>query len=166
MPKSRAVALRLIVHWAVLLFGPLLLVAALAISSWITAMPLIARADESLGLKAHLLQALPLLVEFCGLAACYRLIPNCVVRVRDAAIGALVATILFEAAKRGFAAYVTNGSSYSQIYGALAIIPIFILWIYLSWLLVLFGASLAAAVAAFDYRPPVQQSRGTDAEVV
>ena len=166
VPKSRAVALRLVVHWLVLMFGPLLLVAGLALSSWIATMPLVARADESLGLKAHLIGVLPLLIEFFGLTACYRLIPNCAVRMRHAAIGALVATLLFEVAKRGFTAYVSAGSSYSQIYGALAIIPIFILWIYLSWLLVLLGASLAATIQSFDYRPPMQRSMADDDEVV
>ncbi len=166
VPKPRAVALRLVVHWAVLTLGPLLLVAALAASSWIAAMPLVARADESLGIKAHLLGALPLSIEFFGLIASYRLIPNCRVRLRDAAAGALLATILFEIAKRGFTAYITNGSSYSQIYGALAIIPIFILWIYLSWLLVLLGASLAATLAAFDCRPRAPAPMMADSEVV
>lgn len=166
VPKSRAVALRLVVHWLVLMFGPLLLVAGLALSSWIATMPLVARADESLGLKAHLIGVLPFLIEFFGLTACYCLIPNCRVRLRDAAIGGLVAALLFEAAKRGFTAYVSDGSSYSQIYGALAIIPIFILWIYLSWLLVLLGASLAATIQSFDYRPPMPRSMADDDEVV
>src|SRR5438445_1719882 len=165
MPKPRAVALRLVVHWMVLTLGPLLLVAALALSSWIAAMPLVARAGESLGL-AHLLGVLPFLIEFFGLTTCYRLIPNCRVRLREAATGGLVAALLFEAVKRGFAAYVSNGSSYSQIYGALAIIPIFILWVYLSWLLVLLGASLAATVHAFDYLAPMQRTTKSDNEVV
>lgn len=165
VPKPRAVALRLVVHWAVLLLGPLLLVTALAVSSWIAAMPLVARADESLGIRAHLLRALPFLIEFAGLTACYRWIPNCVVRLRHAAIGALVAALLFEVAKRSFTAYATDGSSYSQIYGALAIIPVFILWIYVSWLLVLLGASLAATLTAFDYRAHAPRAESGDAAV-
>jgi len=164
--KPRGVAWRVAMNWAVLIFGPLLLVTALAAASWVAATPLLERAEESFGLKAYLLRALPWIVEFGGLAACYRLVPHCPVRLRDAAIGALVATILFELAKRGFSAYATDGSSYSRIYGALAIIPIFIVWIYLSWLTVLFGASLAAAIAAFDYRPRAQHVQGTDREVV
>lgn len=161
--KPRGVALRLLVNWSVLVFGPLLLAAALAAASWIAAMPVIEQAGESLGLQNYLLRVLPIAVEFFGLSACYWLVPHCAVRLRDAVIGASVATLLFEGAKRGFAAYITNGSSYGQIYGALATIPIFILWVYLSWLIVLFGASLAAAVAAFDYRPPNQ---GNDDQVV
>ncbi len=95
---------------------------------------------------------LPFAIQWFSLTACYVIIPNCRVRIRDAAIGALFAAIAFEAAKRGFAAYVTAGSSYSQVYGALAIIPIFILWVYVSWIVVLVGATIAATLAAFDYR--------------
>ena len=72
-------------------------------------------------------------------------------RVRHAVIGAFIAALLSEAAKRGFTLYV--GKSYNQVYGALAIIPMFIVWIYLSWIVVLVGASIAATLSAFDYRP-------------
>jgi membrane protein len=140
-------------YWTVITLTPLLLVAALAISSYVFALPLLAEAGESFQVKARLLGVLPFLIQWFVLTGCYALIPNCRVRARDAAIGALAATVAFEAAKRGFAAYVTAGSSYSQVYGALAIFPIFIIWIYLSWIIVLLGASLAASLAAFDYRP-------------
>lgn len=153
VPTGRTTASRLIMYWTVLTAGPLLLVGALAISSYVVALPLLAAAGESFQAKARLLGALPFLIQWFALCACYVLIPNCRVRVRHAAIGALLAAIAFEAAKRGFAAYVTAGSSYSQVYGALAIIPIFIVWIYLSWIIVLIGASIAATLAAFDYRP-------------
>jgi membrane protein len=82
----------------------------------------------------------------------YIVIPNRSVRFRHALIGSFIAAALFELAKRGFAAYVTR-TSYQQVYGAIAIVPIFIFWIYLSWAIVLFGASLTASLNAFDYRP-------------
>jgi membrane protein len=74
------------------------------------------------------------------------------VRKSSAVIGALITALVFEAAKRVFAGYISSGASYQEIYGALAIVPIFIFWIYLSWILVLLGASLTASIAAFDYR--------------
>jgi membrane protein len=79
-------------------------------------------------------------------------IPNRSVRFRHALIGSFIAAALFELAKRGFALYVTR-TSYQQVYGAIAVVPIFIFWIYLSWAIVLFGASLTASLNAFDYRP-------------
>lgn len=153
VPAGRTAMARFIMYWAVITLGPLLLVAALAISSYVFALPLLAQADESLQMKARLLGVLPFAIQWFSLIACYVLIPNCRVRIRDAAIGALFAAIAFEVAKRGFAAYVIAGSSYSQVYGALAIVPIFIIWVYVSWIVVLVGASLAATLAAFDYRP-------------
>ncbi|HET8943043.1 MAG TPA: virulence factor BrkB family protein [Rudaea sp.] len=148
---------RFVVYWAVLTLVPLLLGVALALSSYLFALPLLHAADLEFTFKTYVLGALPFLLEWVVLAAAYVWIPNRSVRLRDAAIGALVAAILFELTKRGFAAYVTSGANYEQVYGTLAIIPIFILWIYLCWILVLLGASLTAIIAAFDYRPSAER---------
>lgn len=153
VPTGRTAAPRLIMYLTVLSAGPLLLIGALAISFYVLALPLLVAAGESFRLKASVLGVLPFLIQWFALCLSYIVIPNCRVRMRHAAIGAFVAAIAFEAAKRGFALYVTAGSSYSEVYGALAIIPIFIIWIYLSWIIVLAGASLVATLAAFDYRP-------------
>ena len=153
---------RFVMYWAVLTLVPLLLGVALALSSYLFALPLLHAADLEFTFKTYILGALPFALEWLVLAAAYVWIPNRSVRVRDAAIGALVAAILFELAKRGFAAYVTTGANYEQVYGTLAIIPIFILWIYLSWILVLLGASLTAIIAAFDYRPSAMQLQPGD----
>ena len=155
VPTGRTAAARFIMYWTVLTLGPLLLAAALAISSYVFALPMLAEAGESFQVKARVLGVLPFFILWFALSASYVLIPNRRVRLRDAAIGALVAAIAFEAAKRGFTSYV--GASYNQVYGALAIVPIFIVWIYLSWIIVLVGASLAATLAAFDYRPYAPQ---------
>lgn len=144
---------RFIVYWAVLTLMPLLLGVAMALSSYLFALPLLHAADLEFTFKRYVLGAVPFVLEWVVLCAAYAWIPNRSVRLRDAAIGASVAAVLFELAKRGFAAYVTTGANYEQVYGALAIIPVFILWIYLCWILVLLGASLTAIIAAFDYRP-------------
>jgi membrane protein len=152
---GRTTASRLIMYWTVLTAGPILLAGGLAISSYVFALPLLAEAGESFQFKARLLGKLPFLIQWFALTAMYRLIPNCRVRMRHAAIGALIAALASEVAKIGFTSYV--GASYNQVYGALAIIPIFIVWIYLSWIIVLVGASLASTLAAFDYRPDAPQ---------
>jgi membrane protein len=96
---------------------------------------------------------LPFLIVWSALVAAYAVIPNRTVRLRDAMIGALIAAVLFESAKRGFALYATSYANYQQVYGALAMVPVFILWIYLSWAIVMFGASITASLSSFDYRP-------------
>jgi membrane protein len=153
VPTSRTHMARFVMYWTVLTLGPLLLATALVISSYVLALPLLAQADESFQMKARLLGLLPFLIQWFALTAGYVLIPNCKVHVRLAAIAAFIASLLFEIAKHAFASYVTSGSSYNQIYGALAVIPVFIVWIYLSWIIVLLGASLTASMSAFDYRP-------------
>jgi membrane protein len=77
------------------------------------------------------------------------LVPNRRVQFRDAVVGAFLSTVLFEVAKQGFVAYVSN-ANYSVIYGALATIPIFLFWLYIVWAVILFGASLAASLTTFS----------------
>ena len=149
---ARPTLARFIMYWTVLTLGPLLLVAMLALSSYVFATPLL-DAAEAESLKTHLLHVAPFVLQFLLLLAAYVLVPHRRVHVRHATIGALLATILLEIAKHGFGTYIAH-SSYEQVYGAIAIVPIFIFWIYLSWVLVLLGASITSSLAAFDYRPP------------
>ncbi|MBL8297083.1 MAG: YihY family inner membrane protein [Rhodanobacteraceae bacterium] len=150
--STRAAASRFLMYWTALSFGPLLLVTALALSSYLLALPLVAGYEAQLGIKARVLNLLPFLIVWVSLIASYLVIPNRSVRLRDAAIGALLGAVLFESAKRGFAFYLGTLTSYEQVYGALAVVPVFMLWIYLSWLVVLLGASVCAAISAFEYR--------------
>ncbi len=152
VPVARKAGARFVVYWAALTLGPLLLVGALALSSYAFALPFIDAAEAQFSIKARVLAVLPFLLVWSALVAGYAVIPNRSVRLRDALIGAFFATVLFELAKRGFALYATR-ASYQQVYGAIAIVPIFIFWIYLSWAIVLFGASLTASMTSFDYRP-------------
>lgn len=150
---ARGATSRFVIYWTALTLGPLLLVAALAISSYAFALPFLDAAEAQFSIKARVLAVLPFLIVWIALVAAYVVIPNRTVRIAHAVAGALIAAVLFEAAKRGFALYATKYASYQQIYGALALVPIFIFWIYLSWIIVLFGASLTASLSAFDYRP-------------
>lgn len=150
---ARRASARFVIYWTSLTLGPLLLVAALAVSSYALALPFIDAAEAQFSVKARVLAVLPFLIIWSGMLVAYAVIPNRTVRMRHALIGASIAAILFEAAKRGFALYAINYASYQAVYGALAMVPIFIFWIYLSWTIVLFGASITASLSAFDYRP-------------
>jgi membrane protein len=141
---------RVLIYWSALTLLPLLAVASLALSSYFQALPLLAGSSQ--GWAHGLLQLLPLALEFAAFSIAYRLIPNRTVWTRHALIGGLLATLLFEAAKTGFAAYLGR-ANYQQIYGAIAVIPIFLIWIYVSWVVVLLGASIAASLAAFRFQP-------------
>jgi membrane protein len=149
MPR-RALS-RVLIYWAALSLLPLLAVASLAVSSYVASLPLLVEAGESreAGVLWYLL---PLALELTTFTLAYRFIPNRSVALRHALMGGVLATLLFEAAKAGFAAYLGR-ASYQEIYGAVAVIPIFLLWIYVSWVVVLLGASIAASLAAFRFQP-------------
>jgi len=143
---------RLLLYWAALTLGPILVTTGVGVSSWVYAQPLW-RGVAGHGVGGFRLWLLaPFLITGVGLTVLYQVVPNCRVRWRDAITGALVATVLFEFARKGFAAYVQGIANYREVYGALAAIPIFLIWVYLSWVIVLLGAILAAALNAFEYR--------------
>jgi membrane protein len=141
---------RILAYWAVLTLGPVLLAVSFSLPSYLDL--LAART----GLDSHaigrvptvqtLLRLLPVALETVTFTLVYALIPNCAVRWREAAAGAAVVAALMEALKAGFGLYVGHLSSYRAVYGALAAIPLFLLWMYLAWSVVLFGAVIAAAV--------------------
>ncbi|AHG63748.1 putative ribonuclease BN [Advenella mimigardefordensis DPN7] len=141
--RRRPIGQRILVYWAILSLGPIFLGASLWTSSYI--------AQEKLGLvtqfsviKSVLFTVVPVIVSGLIFALLYYLVPNRKVAWKDALIGGYTTAVLLEIMKAGFAYYITKFPSYTLIYGAFATIPIFLLWIYLSWLVVLFGATVAA----------------------
>lgn len=151
VPTPRRPLARFLLYWAALTLGPLMAVVSLAISSYLLSLPVVAAAQQT-ALLAYGLRLLPVALEVIAFTAAYAVIPNRSVAFRHALAGGMLAALLFELAKYAIAYYLTR-ASYQQIYGALAFIPIFLLWIWVSWLVVLFGASLAASLAAFRYQP-------------
>src|SRR5690606_4710747 len=99
------------------------------------------------------LRIAPVLIELGAIATVYRVVPHRSVEWRHAFAGALVATLLLEAAKWGIGLFLSGFDTYQKLYGALAVLPILLLWIYLCWVAVLLGASFASAVSAFRYQP-------------
>ena len=148
---------RLLLYWAALTLGPVLVVSSIAIASYVTALPFLHGAVGQVGAVARsLLTTLPFLATFFTLWLMYTGIPSCPVPRRDAAIGALLGAVLFEVARWGFSMFVQHAHTYQQIYGVLAAIPILLLWIYLSWVIVILSASIAASMSAFKYEAPTR----------
>jgi membrane protein len=136
-------------YWMVLTLGPVLFGSSIAATSYIVS--LISIGDHGLwGISNIALSALPVFASIGAFLILYMIVPNKVVLLKHAVFGATVAAILFEIAKEGFAFYVTQLPSYQAIYGALAAIPILFLWVYLSWLVVLFGAIFTVSLEEFD----------------
>jgi len=135
------------IYLAVLILFPLILGLGILISSDLGSVPLISEMIDLLKLKPLLLNSMPYLLTWLAFAGLYVSLPNCSVKIRHAIWGSLIATILFEWAKYGFSWYLANFHSYELLYGALAAIPIFLLWVYLLWLIILFGAVVARTIA-------------------
>src|SRR6201997_497205 len=143
---------RVLAYWTLITLGPLLIGFSVSLSTYFE----LAARQVGLGQEAvawfasswlhSLARAVPAVLEFVALTLLYCLIPNCAVRWRDGAFGAAVATVAIEILKVGFSIYIGISSFYQTVYGALATIPIFLLWMYISWMAVLLGAVVAAAL--------------------
>ncbi|NBC33154.1 MAG: YihY family inner membrane protein [Alphaproteobacteria bacterium] len=139
--SERSIVVRILSFWAILTMTPILVAASISATTRFLAG---ADLDAAHPVWGTLLGLVPLLVQFVGFWLLYWLIPNCPVRMVDAMIGGATTAILFEGAKNGFALYVTYFPTYETIYGALAAIPIFLVWLYLAWSIILLGAVVAA----------------------
>lgn len=145
---NRTLVNRIVMYWAVLTLGPLLIAAAVALS----AQKVLVVLGMEGGIPPAVYQIGIFLLTWLVFALVFILVPHRSVRIKHALIGAFLSTVLFTIAKAGFVAYVSN-ANYKVIYGALATIPIFLFWLYLVWTVILLGASLAASLTTFsDYR--------------
>ena len=141
----------LLIYGVVLLLSSILFAASILLTSYVVSLPLIAEGGEAVrGIKNVLLMIAPIAVTVVALLLFYVVVPNCKVSWRVGMISALLAALLFELAKKGFAWYVLAFPSYTVIYGALAVIPVFLVWIYVSWLVLLLGAEFSRCLTTFE----------------
>jgi len=141
--RPRPLGQRVLIYWAVMTLGPLLLALSLSFSSYV-----ISASRGFVGAMPGILQTVFDLLEFvllvAGLAALYRFVPNAPVRRSHAWAGGIFAGIGIEAARHLLAAYLGKVPTYSLVYGAFATFPILLVWIYLVWTIVLLGAVFTA----------------------
>lgn len=135
---------RIVIYWTLITLGPILIGASLAATSYLLSASA-GLVQQLPGLLRAALDLLPLVVSGLAYAALYVLVPNRKVRWRDALIGGFAAALVGEAIREGFAVYIRTGTV-ATIYGAFAAVPLFLLWVYLAWFVVLFGAAIAATL--------------------
>jgi len=141
---------RVLMYWALLTLGPLLIGMSLSITSYLFSST--GSAVMNLRFVGTLFYGLLSLGLTTGaFTLLYATVPNCAIQWKDAAAGGLLAGLLFEAAKRLFALYIAQFPTYTMVYGSIAAIPIFLVWIYMFWVITLIGALLAAAVPIVKY---------------
>jgi len=155
--QSRAFGLRFLTYWAILTLSPLLLGASLAVSSYIFTVTEVLQLEILKGPAGFFLRLLPFILSVVAFALLYIVMPNRRVGWRDALAGAITAALLFQALKLLFLLYVTNFPSFETIYGAVSAVPLFLVWMYLTWCAVLVGAELAAAIP--EWRQRSQRAR-------
>jgi len=141
--QQRPTTQRILVYWAVLTLGPLLLAGSLAVTSY--ALGASRGSIGQLPATARLLfDSVQVLIVTGGLAALYRYVPNTRVRWTHALLGGLFAAVGLELAKQLLAWYLAQMPTFSVLYGTFATVPILLVWIYLAWVIVLLGAVVAA----------------------
>lgn len=143
--RSRSLVAKLSLYWSIITLSPLLIGASLSISSW-AIKDALSGVGELRGASALLIAGIPYLLTVLAFTLLYVTIPNRPVRWSDGLLGGALAALLFEATKAGFAYYITHSGTYTRLYGALAAFPVFLLWIYLAWIIVLLGATAVAAL--------------------
>ncbi|MBH9553843.1 YihY family inner membrane protein [Inhella gelatinilytica] len=155
--RPRPMGQRVLVYWATLTLGPLLLGGSLALTSYAI--------SASRGLVTRLpggmetfLDGVQAVVMLLAVAALFRYVPNTLVRWRHAVLGALFVTVGLSVGKWGLSVWIHYAPSYATVYGAFATLPIFLIWVYLGWVVVLMGALVAANAPGLTqgliYRPP------------
>jgi membrane protein len=147
----RPIAQRVLLYWAALTLGPLLLGASLSVTSYaLTASKGLFGAPA--GGVSVLLDMLLFVLLAGGMGCLFHYVPNTTVRWNHALSGGLFVAIGFEIAKRTLGWYLRQMPTYSMVYGAFATLPIFLVWIYLGWVIVLLGAVIAAYAPSLQMR--------------
>jgi len=149
-PSGRPWLRRLMLYWTMLTLGTLLLAATFlagdALASWILSLSgeggLIGATLAGLGVSV--------LIATVLLFAFYLTIPNTRIKLRPALAGAFIAAVLWELGKTLFTLYLREATGYTKFYGSLALLPLFMLWVYLTWIIVLFGMQTAHAMQNFS----------------
>lgn len=147
--KKRRIITSFSMYWMILTLGPILVGGSIAITSYIVSLVSLG-VEDSFGISSLFFRLLPLFSSMAAFVLLYMLVPNKAVPFKFAITGAFVAAVFFELAKKSFAIYLTAFPSYQAIYGALAVIPILFLWVYLSWIIVLAGALITASLQEYQ----------------
>ena len=138
-----------LLYWAVLSLGPAAIGLGLGVRAYLFAATNDWGGIQLFGLGSILVSLLPFAISTIGLTALYAVVPNCQVPFRHALIGGVFAATTFTVARMVFTAVMAE-SSYALVYGAFAAVPLFLLWIYVTWIIVLAGAVLAHSLSAFQ----------------
>ena len=146
--RRRSLLQNIFIYWAILTLAPVLIGVSLSMTTY------------ALAASVGFVYVVPFLFTCAALSLLYGVVPARSVEVRHAVLGGVIAGIGFEVAKRAFALYLQQVPTYKLIYGAFATIPIFLVWLYVSWVVVLAGAVFTAMLPAYNAKPEVRMKPG------
>ena len=146
--KNRRKLVSFSIYWVVLTLGPVLIGTSLLTTSYLLSLTGFEE-NTQLAVRKLFLAFLPYLASFSSFLLIYLLVPHTRVHFWSALSGAMIASVLFEISKSAFAFYFIHFPVYKDIYGALAIIPLLFVWVFISWVVILVGAQVAASLDGF-----------------
>lgn len=146
--KPRSIRTKITLYWTVITLGPLLLGTGFSMRGYVFALQKF-MPEYFINAEVFFTTIIPSLFTILSLVILYVLVPNKKVKISNAVAGALVASVLFYIMRKIFALVISFSSVYTTLYGALAIIPIMLIWLYLIWVVVIFGAVVTAALGEF-----------------
>ena len=141
-----------ILYLILLFIAPIVFTVLLLLSSYVTSLPLLSHLVEIDIVRKPFISLSPMLIEWAIFSVFHWVMPSCRVYFRYAAVAGFITMILFEIAKWGFVQYVHYFPTYQWVYGALASIPIFFIWIYVSWLILILGALICNLLQTKSYQ--------------
>ena len=147
--RPRRFTTKITLYWTVITLGPLLLGATFSLRGYLFTLQKFMPNEIESG-SIFISNLLPAIINMILLVLVYVLVPNKKVRIKNAFVGALIAVILFWVLRKGFSIFFSMTVTYKILYGALATIPVFLIWMYLVWAVVIFGAVVTAALEEYQ----------------
>jgi len=142
--RARRITAKITLYWTIITLGPLLLGAAISIRGYFSFMPNAVQDFLLVG------KVLPTILTLTILVIVYLFVPNKKLKFLNAFAGAVVTLCLFCLLREGFALFMSQNATYKTLYGALAVIPVSLIWMYLSWSVVIFGAVITATLEEYQ----------------
>lgn len=156
--KSRGGMVGFMRYWTIISLGPILLGSAFAVSSTVASMKFLSNNIAGYELNgAFWLWMISFTLTWVGFSLLYWTIPNRSVPLKSAFTAGLFSAVMFELLKQFFGLVMSNFTSYELVYGAFAAFPVFLLWIYLSWNIILLGVEISYAITAFTTRTDINR---------
>ncbi len=149
VPEGRKGLSSFLIYWAILSLGPILLGIGLVVSTYLISLKFFVSEYDSLGIVPWVLQFVPWVLTSAAFTLLFAAVPNCRVPIKHAFTGGVITAMVFELVKDLFS-WIVSHTSFQVIYGAFAMVPLFLLWINLLWMIILGGAILVRTLSAFN----------------